>query len=164
MEKKISAFYKKEKLICLIAVIIGFAFAIQYFFATYVSAEYTYLFYTMTGFGLVYIFHYGYRWLFLNRREKAALSEFKTTPSSFAQNENAWLSKRFIEHKNYKFLLEILVFIGALAFVIALTGFYKTVLGASGVGVMMGAGFWLCFELFSEFQTKEYEHFVEKHR
>lgn len=149
-------------LLCLIAFLIGVAFASQYFFVEWVSIQYTYLFYALTAYGLIYIFHYGYRWIFLKKRKKQALLDFKSSQKNYVSGEQEWMSKRAIEHKNSKFALEISVFIGVIAFIIGLAGFYKNVLGATGVGIMLGSGFWFCFELFSEFQCKEYEQFVER--
>ncbi len=164
MDKRIKGFYKKERTLCIGAIILGLVFASQYFFANQVENTYRFLFYTLTGYGIIYIFNYGRKWWFFKEREKNALIDFKQSPKIYSQQENDWITKRRSEYKQYKIILEVSVFIGVLAFIIALTGFNKALIGGTGIGVMMGSGFWLCIELLSEFQCREYEHFVEKHR
>jgi len=164
MDKRIRYFYKKERKLCVGAIILGLAFASQYFFADYVATTYRFLFYTLTGYGVIYIFHYGRKWWFFKEREKHALLDFNQSPKLYSQKENDWITIRRTEYNQYKIILEVSVFLGVIAFIIALTGFNKALIGGTGIGVMMGSGFWLCIELLSEFQCREYEHFVEKYK
>lgn len=162
MKERIQAFYYKEKLIALIAIVIGIAFGALYFSVGSGAQQYAYFFYTVSGFGLLFIFQFGYQWLFLRRQEKIALNLNDKSVGTLKSTELNWLALQEQQLNKKKKIFEILCFIGVGLFIVGLTGFMKAVLGGSGLGLMLGSACWFAFSLFSDFHLKEYIHFLEK--
>lgn len=142
--------------------ILGLAFALLYVSVDKVEIQYVYFFYTLTGFGLVYLINYALRFNFLNTRLKHIKSnEFD---DGIILEEMNWIPLRISEVERYRKNLQIIMALGLIMLLVGFAGFYKQLIGSSGLGVLFGSSIWFCFELFSELHLKEYQNYLENRR
>lgn len=159
MHTRTHSFYTREIQICIVMLCIGIAFTVLYYFADDVAAQYTYLFYTLLGYGLIYIFNYGYRYLFYKVRLKKIS---KNELTSNAKNEMEWLEAKIKEVEFFRIILQIILAIGAIMVIVGFAGFMKQLIASCGLGILFGTAIWFGAELFTELHLKEYKQFLEK--
>jgi len=160
MNNRIHSFYKKELQICKIMMIIGIVFGALYFTAEGVAPQYTYFFYTLVGFGLIYIFNYGYRLIFYRKRFKE-ISQSDPQSSKY-KSELEWMEFKIKEVERFRLILQVLLAIGGIMILIGFAGYMKQLVASSGLGLLLGGAIWFAAELFSELHLKEYQQFLEK--
>ncbi len=156
MHNRVHSFYKSERIICLIMLILGIVFGILYFLADSVTIQYTYFFYTMSGFGLIFIFHYGRRLLFYRKWVKGVSSD------GSIPNDLPWVEPKIQEVERYRIILQVIFGIGVLMILVGFAGYMKQLVAGTGLAVVFGTGIWFAAELFNELHLKEYKQFLEK--
>lgn len=159
MHIRVQSFYTKEIQICIVMLCIGIAFTLLYFFAETVPPQYGYLFYTLLGFGLIFIFNYGYRYIFYKSRVKK-ITKNELTPNR--KSEIVWLEAKIKEVELFRMVLQVILAIGGLMVLIGFGGFMKQLIASCGLGILFGTAIWFGAELFSELHFKEYRQFLDK--
>jgi len=160
MNTRIHSFYKKELQVCKVMMIIGIVFGALYFSAESVAPQYTYFFYTLVGFGLIYIFNYGYR-LILYRKRYKEISQSERETAEFRE-ELEWMEFKIKEVERFRVILQVLLALGAIMVLVGFAGYMKQLIASSGLGLLLGGAIWFAAELFSELHLKEYQQFLEK--